>query len=511
MGSKSKSSNKGGGNRGKVLQQDYSSFKTPEATKAALNRQKNILDRNRTSTGAFANQADDLRNAGYTLNDTRDKVMSPTGGTIAGINKNNQLFSGSREVSDILQRNLPQNVSKDRVANTNNVLNQIYGGTQGVSPQYPEYEDKILRDKRGDQDKFSFYGGVKGIDSLDEMSKFGEEQINRAFDGGRGVKFANNPNPADPFRVTSSQPTFLEMLGDVGRALGGGTAEQTIPDLSIALQPRNKEGIIGQLFNTLPSLRMIKEAFGGEEEEQLNALQMQRQGYANDPYSVPTGPALPLDYLQGGFNRLQDLSPQDIIQENISTLKESSQQESINNMNFRDPIYPAELIQQDALNRFPGNDFQIKLKPKPPVPNIYESTGASAGSPFDTGTPLPLMEEKDPNILDKFLNLFQGGSNEVSNILGTNQGNDGGSSGGGGESSEPDVPPAFDPNDPFANLDPQYLKLLEAFQSAGGGNLYSQQDIVDYFRKMKYLAYGGSVAPQSGPMSEGIGTLYNTR
>ena len=473
MGSKSKSSSGGGGNRGKVLQQDYSSFKTPEATKAALNRQKNILDRNRTSTGAFANQADDLRNAGYTLNDTRDAVMSPTGGTIAGINKNNQLFSGSREVSDILQRNLPQNVSKDRVANTNNVLNQIYG--------------------------------------LDEMSKAGEEKINRAFDGGRGVKFANNPNPADPFRVTSSQPTFLEMLGDVGRALGGGTAEQTIPDLSIALQPRNKEGIIGQLFNTLPSLRMIKEAFGGEEEEQLNALQMQRQGYANDPYSVPTGPALPLDYLQGGFNRLQDLSPQDIIQENISTLKESSQQESINNMNFRDPIYPAELIQQDALNRFPGNDFQIKLKPKPPVPNIYESTGASAGSPFDTGTPLPLMEEKDPNILDKFLNLFQGGSNEVSNILGTNQGNGGGSSGGGGESSEPDVPPAFDPNDPFANLDPQYLKLLEAFQSAGGGNLYSQQDIVDYFRKMKYLAYGGSVAPQSGPMSEGIGTLYNTR
>ena len=473
MGSKSKSSSGGGGNRGKVLQQDYSSFKTPEATKAALNRQKNILDRNRTSTGAFANQADDLRNAGYTLNDTRDKVMSPTGGTIAGINKNNQLFSGSQNVSNILRNNLPRNPYEDRVANTDNVLNQIYG--------------------------------------LDEMSKFGEEQINRAFDGGRGVKFANNPNPADPFRVTSSQPTFLEMLGDVGRALGGGTAEQTIPDLSIALQPRNKEGIIGQLFNTLPSLRMIKEAFGGEEEEQLNALQMQRQGYANDPYSVPTGPALPLDYLQGGFNRLQDLSPQDIIQENISTLKESSQQESINNMNFRDPIYPAELIQQDALNRFPGNDFQIKLKPKPPVPNIYESTGASAGSPFDTGTPLPLMEEKDPNILDKFLNLFQGGSNEVSNILGTNQGNDGGSSGGGGESSEPDVPPAFDPNDPFANLDPQYLKLLEAFQSAGGGNLYSQQDIVDYFRKMKYLAYGGSVAPQSGPMSEGVGTLYRMK
>ena len=474
MGSKSKSSNKGGGNRGKVLRQDYSSFKTPEATQAALNRQKKILDNNRTSTGAFANQADDLRKAGYTLNDTMDAVMSPTGGTIAGINKNNQLFSGSQNVSNILRNNLPRNPYEDRVANTDNVLNQIYG--------------------------------------LDEMSKFGEEQINRAFDGGRGVKFANNPNPADPFRVTGSQPKFLEMLGDVRRGLIGGTAEQTTPTPSIANQPRNKEGILNAYKKIPTPINLLMKMFSGkEEEEPLNALQMQRQGYANDPYSVPVGPALPLDYLQGGFNRLQDLSPQDIIQENIPTLKESSQQEIINNMNFKDPIYPAELIQQDALNRFPGNDFQIELKPKPPVPNIYESTGASAGSPFDTGTPLPLMEEKDPNILDKFLNLFQGGSNEVSNILGTNQGNDGGSSGGGGESSEPDVPPAFDPNDPFANLDPQYLKLLEAFQSAGGGNLYSQQDIVDYFRKMKYLAYGGSVAPQSGPMSEGVGTLYRMK
>ena len=160
-------------------------------------------------TGAFANQADAIRKAVYTLNDTRDKVMSPTGATIAGINKNNNLFSGSRDVSDILKRTINSNPYGDRVANTYNVLDQIYG--------------------------------------LDEMSKAGEEKINRVFDAGRGIKFANNPNPADPFRVTSSQPTFLEMLGDVGRALGGGTAEQTIPDLSIANQPRNQKGIIPAL------------------------------------------------------------------------------------------------------------------------------------------------------------------------------------------------------------------------------------------------------------------------
>jgi len=354
MGSKSKSSNKGGGNRGKVLRQDYSSFKTPEATQAALNRQKKILDNNRTSTGAFANQADDLRKAGYTLNDTMDAVMSPTGGTIAGINKNNQLFSGSRDVSEILQRNLPQNVASkavgDRAANTNNVLNQIYG--------------------------------------LDEMSKFGEEQINRAFDGGRGVKFANNPNPADPFRVTGSQPKFLEMLGDVRRGLGGGTAEQTIPDLSIANQPRNKEGILNAYKRIPTPINLLMKMFSGkEEEEPLNELQMQRQGYANDPYSVPVGPALPLDYLQGGFNRL-DQTPEGNV-----TIEE-------------DVNYPVTRTAQDFEDLYP------------------------------------------------FI---------------------------------------FDQN---SDLNSEEMEIM-----------------TDYLSKRGVLpfAYGGSVAPQSGPMSNGIGTLYNTR
>ena len=388
MGSKSKSSNKGGGNRGKVLQQDYSSFKTPEATKAALQRQGNILDRNRTSTGAFANQADALKKAGYTLNDTRDKVMSPTGATIAGINKNNQLFSGSQNVSNILRNNLPSNPYEDRVASTDNVLNQIYGNVQAVSPQYPEYEDKILRDLRGNQDKFSFYGGVKGKDALDEMSKYGEERINRAFDAGRGVKFANNPNPADPFRVTSSQPTFLEVLGDIGRGLGGGTAEQTIPDLSIALQPRNQEGILNAYKKIPTPTNLLMKMFGGEEEEeQLNELQMQRQGYANDPYSVPVGPALPLDYLQGGFNRL-DQTPEGNV-----TIEE-------------DVNYPVTRTAQDFEDLYP------------------------------------------------FI---------------------------------------FDQN---SDLNSEEMEIM-----------------TDYLSKRGVLpfAYGGSVAPQSGPMSNGIGTLYNTR
>ena len=332
------------------------------------------------------------------------------------------------------------------------------------------------------------------------------------YSDGSGRRY--NPNDFDSqgnFRTfTASKPTFAQVMGDVGRAFTGyNSINYDQPGVSNSpISMVDTPGLIEQgifspgltigkaLLNAIPS-------FKNQTQENLQKTSMGEGSLTrNDLLDNYIKKGMGLGNAPGGIEPLGLPVSGDI------TIEEETTRPVYN---FQDPIYPAELIQQDALNRFPGNDFQIKLKPKPPVPNIYESTGASAGSPFDTGTPLPLMEEKDPNILDKFLNLFQGGSNEVSNILGTNQGNDGGSSGGGGESSEPDVPPAFDPNDPFANLDPQYLKLLEAFQSAGGGNLYSQQDIVDYFRKMKYLAYGGSVAPQSGPMSNGIGTLYNTR
>ena len=433
MGSKSKGSGRGSGNasnsRGKVLQQDYSSFKTPETTQAALNRQKKILDRNKTSTGAFVNQADELRNKGYTLNDTMDTVFSPTGGTVAGINKNNQLFSGSRDVSDILQRNLPQNISKDRVANTDNILNQIYG--------------------------------------LDEMSKAGEEQINRAFDGGRGVKFANNPNPADPFRVTSSQPTFLEVLGDIGRGLGGGTAKQTIPDLSIANQPRNKQGIIGGLFNTLPSLRMIKEAFGGEEEEQLNALQMQRQGYANDPYSVPTGRALPLDYLQGGYNRLDD--------EEERLIEDILASGGMNNQGFSTGDFD-----------FPVSNMAEFDNTEPYIPS-----GKSAGAPQDTGAPIfdvsKILQEKFYE--DKIARDDRRSKNE------NNNGGGGGGSEGGGEEADP------------SNFTENQLMLIANLMAAG----YSREEAESRAKGYGGFAYGGSVAPQIGPMSEGVGTLYRMK
>jgi len=46
--------------------QDYSSFKTPKANKWANIRQNRILDKYKTSTGAFANQADALKKAGAT-------------------------------------------------------------------------------------------------------------------------------------------------------------------------------------------------------------------------------------------------------------------------------------------------------------------------------------------------------------------------------------------------------------------------------------------------------------
>ena len=455
MGSKSKSSGGGDENRGKVLQQDYSSFKTPESTAAALQRQKNILDRNRTSTGAFANQADALKKAGYTLNDTRDKVMSPTGATIAGINKNNNLFSGSREVSDILKRNLNTNPNQrdsfspeatrqdDRVSNTFNVLDQIYG--------------------------------------LDELSKAGEEKVNRVFDYGRGVKFANDPNPADPFRLTASTPTgpqlrwplsesnMGEAFGDMKRALSGGTAPQTISGPILLHQsipkPRNQEGILNAYKKIPTPTNLLMKMFGGEEEEeQLNALQMQRQGYANDPYSVPTGRALPLDYLQGGYNRL-DPSDEDIsVMENLNSIVEE-----ISNSNR--PTYAA------TGDTYPLDNLLYEDRP------TYAATG-------DTGFNVSkILQEKFYE--DKIARDDRRSKNENNN----GGGGGGGGSEGGGEEANP------------SNFTENQLLLISNLISAG----YSREEAEARAKGYGGFAYGGSVAPQSGPMSNGIGTLYNTR
>ena len=465
MGSKSKSSGGGGGNRGKVLQQDYSSFKTPEATQAALNRQKNILDRNRTSTGAFANltnknnpndkfsPADKLRNAGYTFNDTMDAVFSPTGGTVAGINKNNQLFSGSREVSDILKRNLNTNPNQresfspeatrqdDRVANTDNVLNQIYG--------------------------------------LDEMSKFGEEKVNRVFDYGRGVKFANDPNPADPFRLTASTPTgpqlrwplsesnMGEVFGDMKRALSGGTAPQTISGPGIP-KPRNQEGILNAYKRIPTPTNLLMKMFGGEEEEeQLNALQMQRQGYANDPYSVPTGRALPLDYLQGGYNRLDD--------EEERLIEDILASDGMNNQGFSTGDFD-----------FPVSNMAEFDNTEPYIPS-----GKSAGAPQDTGAPIfdvsKILQEKFYE--DKIARDDRRSKNE------NNNGGGGGGSEGGGEEADP------------SNFTENQLMLIANLMAAG----YSREEAESRAKGYGGFAYGGSVAPQIGPMSEGVGTLYRMK
>jgi len=319
---------------GSVPVQDYSSFKTPEAQQAALNSQKKILDSVRTSTGAFANQADAIRKAGYTLNDTMDTVYSPSGGTIAGINKNNQLFSGSRDLSNIITGNLNSNPYEDRVANTYNVLDRVY--------------------------------------DLDEMSKYGEERINRAFDAGRGVKFANNPNPADPFRVTSSQPTFLEVLGDIGRGLGGGTAEQTIPDLSIANQPRYQRGIIGGLFDTLPSLRMIKEAFGSAGNNIQGGIQklndytrpqmiQPRDGFqgqidrgSNLLKGLLGAPNYDPQASNSGVMRLPSINNNNIIPNNIMLAGLTDEQKML--LDKRRNMYPGILGIQEMLNNLPKGD-----------------------------------------------------------------------------------------------------------------------------------------------------------
>ena len=255
------------------------------------------------------------------------------------------------------------------------------------------------------------------------------------------------------------------------RALSGGTAEQTIPNLSVANQPRNQEGILNAYKRIPTPTNLLMKMFGGEEEEeQLNALQMQRQGYANDPYSVPTGRALPLDYLQGGYNRLDE--------------EEEQQQRLIE-----------DILASDGMNNqgFSTGDFDFPVSNMAEFDNTepYIPSGKSAGAPQDTGAPIfdvsKILQEKFYE--DKIARDDRRSKNE------NNNGGGGGGSEGGGEEADP------------SNFTENQLMLIANLMAAG----YSREEAESRAKGYGGFAYGGSVAPQIGPMSEGVGTLYRMK
>ena len=236
MGS-SQSTSGGGGKSKKTPVQTYESFKTPEGRTAAVERQKAILASTKTTTGAFANQEKDLKKAGYTLSADKSTVLKD-GKTVAGVTSTGGLFSGSKEVSNIIKSSQPKTVDQ----------------TKAMSPA-----------ERATTRIATSLETMGRLEQLDEPSKAREAEIQKALNYGRGVQPA--PTVLDPTRIVASTPTLSELGGDIKRGLVGGTAP-SVPYLKKGYQPEPVKGLIPTLVGGAvsgafsPTYQLLKSGVG---------------------------------------------------------------------------------------------------------------------------------------------------------------------------------------------------------------------------------------------------------
>lgn len=214
----------GGGRSRRTPVQTYEQFKTPEGAAAAVERQKAILAGTKTKTGAFANIESKLPK-GFTLSADKSSVLK-NGKTVAGVTGTGSLFSGSKEISDIIKSSQPRTVDQTRS------MSDVERQTTRIATSLET---------------------MGRLEQLDEPSKAREAEIQKALNYGRGVQPA--PTVLDPTRIVASTPTLRELGGDIARAVVGGTAP-SVPYLKVGYQPERVKGIldIDTITNTLKNL-----------------------------------------------------------------------------------------------------------------------------------------------------------------------------------------------------------------------------------------------------------------
>lgn len=137
---------------------------------------------------------------------------------------------------------------------------------------------------------------MDNIMSGGEISKSREAQLARAADYGRGVKLSDSGDQYGQ-RIIASQPTLREVGGDFKRAVFGGKAKDPsyMPMNTKSLPtPREEKGIIPGIIEAgiTPMGIIAKQLMGKKKVEPKETaktlLAKKRQGYQDDPYSVPS-------------------------------------------------------------------------------------------------------------------------------------------------------------------------------------------------------------------------------
>ena len=284
---------------------------------------------------------------------------------------------------------------------------------------------------------------------------------------------------SDPFNITLKDkppiPFYIDkILRDLNNSSSTGTGQSMVEDLNSRIPPSIGTGqsMVEDLNSRIPPIsedtsyvdKILKDLTLNNSSRPTNAATGDTLNFV-DPFTG-TGRSKIDSSIGTGQSMTKDTSYVDKILRDL-TLNNSSRPTNattgdISSIPFR-PTLPATEGSYTYPQMFKGEEE--------PFRDANERIADTIGIPFDS------RENQRNNIIEEY---FEGTE---------------------------DTPPTFDPNDPFANLAPEYLPILTSFRNAG----YNESDIIDIFRKRNFLAFGGSVAPQSGPMSEGVGTLYRMK
>ena len=151
---------------------------------------------------------------------------------------------------------------------------------------------------------------MEGIMEGGEISKKREAELAKASKYGRGIQLTDKGQTGQ--RIVASTPTFGELFGDAGRALVGGQAEdpqylreEKFVDRSsgkpevkknyakdFLAKPAKEEGIIPSFVKRGGAVgSIVKGLVKKPKKEKVTTqsiLAKKRQGFKDDPYSVPS-------------------------------------------------------------------------------------------------------------------------------------------------------------------------------------------------------------------------------
>ena len=382
--------------------------------------------------------------------------MAMAGNTgLAGLSQNqvNEIVGANRQLNKTFDLNRPD---------TYQALGQTFGE---VGSKYRRPADREKYQKEMQKVSEGLAAGAKPFIGEDGIERLSFTNLGLKDEEGRTILSKQLPG------VTATAPTMGQLGGDIGRAFTGYDSLQYTDPTSNIPQMVRTQGLADVLAKAaIPgstAFRIIQDLYGkGKDfffptEEEDEGVDSRITSGAFDAIQKS---------LQEGEKPFESLVPRDIPMETLPGITTG--------VGGGLPVdrIPVSDLDPIALRRTPQTFVYPTSSTPPGLDSSFPGMGETTVSP----------EEDKPKVLDLRDIMTGGGDNQ--------DGGDGGSQ----QQTTPDDPPT-DPSE-YEALTRRYLQL------AG----FSQQEIDRIMTTQGYMM-GGLIPPESGPMSEGVASLFKNK